>query len=113
MENFHKISINNNALNRIFSGEKKIEGRIKKGIFNNINSGDIIQFYNRDVKCLTKIINILEYKNILEYLSSENLNDINPNKTKKDILEIYKVFYPNILQESKSFLAIRFKLIEV
>jgi len=113
MTNFHRISVNDKAFGRIQCGNKKIEGRVKRGIFNNIYNGDIIEFYNRDNTCLTKIINIIEYVNILEYLSSENLNDINPNKSKNDILNIYKIYYPNIIQESRSFMAIRFKLIEV
>lgn len=113
MNNLYRISINACALNRILAGKKTIEGRIKRGIFKTINIGDLIYFYNRNIECQAKIINIIEYKNILEYLSCENLEKINPNKSKEDILDIYKKCYPNILDKSKDFLAIRFKLIDI
>lgn len=112
MNNLYRVSINGCALNRIIAGKKTIEGRIKRGIFKQINVGDIIQFYNSDNKCQAKIINIIEYKNILEYLSCENLDKINPNKSREEIMKVYKKCYPNILNNSKFFLAIRFKLIE-
>ena len=85
MNKFYRISINYNALDRIINGHKTIEGRIKKGIFINMIQGDTIEFHNKKLKCLAKIINIIEYKNILEYLSGENLDNINPNKSKEDI----------------------------
>ena len=112
MNNFYRISINHKALYRIIRGNKTIEGRIKRGIFINMKQGDTIEFHNRNLNCLAKIINIIEYKNILEYLSSENLNNINPNKSKEDILNIYKDYYPNILDIPTKFLAIKFKLID-
>ena len=110
--NLYRISINRCALNRIITGKKTIEGRIKRGIFKTMNIGDLIYFYNRDIECQAKIINIVKYENILQYLSCENLDKINPNKSKEDILDIYKKYYPNILDNSKDFLAIRFKLID-
>lgn len=108
----HNISINKNALMRILSNTKSIEGRIKRGLFSRIKKGDRIKFYHDKNQCLTKITNIVEYKNILEYLSNENLDKINSCKNKSEILDIYKKFYPNILKEDRNFLAIRFEIIE-
>ena len=107
---YYKISINNNALRLIELGQKKIEGRIKRGIFKNIHIGDKIHFYNKKTEILTKVIDIVEYNNILNYLSSENLSHIRPNKSKNEILDIYKTFYPNILEESNRILAIKISI---
>ena len=48
--NHFKYSLKEPALSLIINGTKKIEGRLCKNTFKNINSGDIITFYNKDSK---------------------------------------------------------------
>ena len=107
----YRISINHRALEDISKGHKTIEGRIKKGIFNHISKNDLINFYNRDRNLKVKVVNIIEYSNIQQYLHEEDLSKIVPNKSYREILEIYNNFYPPLKRSGYKFLAIKISLL--
>ena len=107
----YQVSINHRALEEISKGIKTIEGRIKKGIFALINENDFIDFYNQHKSLRVKILNIIEYNTIQQYLQEEDLNKIIPNKSYSDITQIYNTYYPPIKREGYKFLAIKIILL--
>ena len=77
---------------------KKVEGRLNKGDFANINIGDFILFTNNEFgferKFKIKIINISYYDNFQKYLEKETLKRCLPGiNTIKDGLNIYYKYY--------------------
>ena len=66
----HKnIYVNSTAFNHIKNGET-IEGRIKRGLFNDIFIGDVVLFIcnKTNTKCKAKIIKINIYNSVYDFL---------------------------------------------
>jgi ASC-1-like (ASCH) protein len=88
------ISINKRALDNIIFGKKTIEGRLVKGIFDNIKIGDECTFYNRNISCNVKITKINYYNSFYELLEGEKLDKILPYcDTIFDGIELYNKIY--------------------
>ena len=107
----YKISINKRALKNIINSTKKIEGRLFKGIFSNINIGDIFTFYNDEESCNVKIIKINCYNNFYDMLSNENLRNLLPYCSNiNEGLDLYNKIYKKNMNKYQ-VLAIHFNLL--
>jgi len=99
------IYVNATAFNNIRNREKTIEGRIKKGLFNHIFVGEIVDFIcnKTNTKCAAKITKINTYNSVFEFLKNEKLYKIIPYYNDYDnALNIYKKHYGEKL-ENKTF----------
>ena len=99
------IYVNAVAFNNIKNREKTIEGRIKRGLFNNIFVGEIVNFIcnKTNSKCPAKITKINTYDSVFEFLKNENILKIIPYcNDYNNALNIYKKHYGEKL-ENKSF----------
>ncbi len=106
-----KISVNQRALKNILCSNKKIEGRLLKGIFSKVNIGDIFTFYHNDESCNVKIIKINCYNNFYEMLSNENLKNLLPYCSNIDEgMKLYNKIYKKNVDKYK-VLAIHFNLL--
>ena len=74
------IYVNSTAFNHIKNKEKKIKGRIKKGLFNNIFIGENINFIcnKTNTKCKAKITKINIYNSVYDFLKNENIHKVIP-----------------------------------
>lgn len=106
-----KVSINDRALTNIISRNKKIEGRLNKGIFKNINLGDKIIFYNERNNCTVIITNINKYKCFYDMLITEKFLDVLPYCTNlNEGVELYNKIYKKKANKFDT-LAFHFELI--
>ena len=109
------IYINHIAFNYIKNREKLIEGRIKKGIFNDIYVGENIIFVCNKTKnkCLVEITKINIYNSVFHFLKNEEIIKIIPYCDNfNTALNIYKKHYQNkIYNTSYNFIAIYLKII--
>ena len=109
------IYINARAFQNIKNREKTIEGRMKRGLFNNIFVGDVVLFIcnKTKLKCLVKINKINTYNSVFEFLRNEHIEKIIPFCDNYDnALNIYKKHYGEKLKnKSFKFLAIHLVLI--
>ena len=88
------IYINDNTLELINYGIKKKEGRLSKGIFNNLKINDKINLKSRKNEIYVKIVKIVKYKTFLEMINNEGIEEILPIKINlKKGLNLYKRFY--------------------
>tara|TARA_A100001015_G_C14737424_1_gene612302 strand:- start:12 stop:350 length:339 start_codon:yes stop_codon:yes gene_type:complete len=105
------IYVNHIAFKQISNGHKTIEGRINRGLFKNLQNGEIIHFICKKTKekYSAIILNIKYYNNIYEFLKKENLQNIIHNcKGYNHAIQIYKKYYSNETLNNNSFLAIHF-----
>ena len=82
----------------IHCGIKKVEGRLNKGDFANMNIGDFIIFTNRELgferKLKIKIKHISHYHNFEMYLEKETLDRCLPTLYNiEDGLKVYHKYY--------------------
>ena len=92
--------------------QKKIEGRLNKGVFSTLEKGEIIKFVNNDKSFNVKIKKIVKYKTFEEYLSQEGLKRTLPNiKTIKEGCDIYYKYYTKEQEKEFKILAIHVKVI--
>ena len=97
------------TFNYICSGEKKIEGRLYKGIFKNIKINDIVLFSHKKRTIRVKILELKIYSNFEVFLSSEILSLILPGvHSVNEGSKIYKEYYPN---NNHDVIAIKFVII--
>ena len=106
-----KISINKRAFRNIICSNKKIEGRLYKGVFSKVGIGDIFTFYNDNESCDVKIIKINCYNNFYEMLSNENLKNLLPYCSNiNEGINLYNKIYKKNFDKYK-VLAIHFNLL--
>lgn len=97
----------------IAKGIKQIEGRLKKGSFENIKKNDIIIWKNGNKKIKTKIISIHNHKLFENMLKQHSLKKTLPNiKTINDGVNIYRQFYTKKDEEKYGVIAIKIKRIK-
>ena len=107
----YTISINKRAFINIINNNKKIEGRLFKGIFSKIRIGNNITFYNDDKSCNVNIIKINYYNNFYDMLSNENLRNLLPYCSNiNEGLDLYSKIYKKNMNKYK-VLAIHFNLL--
>ena len=102
------ISVNLNALKQIIIKNKKYEIRLKKGIFTDINKGDKINLFNRDLSSIKSIIDIHEFDSIEQLFRSIDYKLCTPllNSELDAINHIHKFYKPKLL-EKYNIIAIR------
>ena len=109
------VYINARAFQNIINREKTIEGRIKKGLFNDLFVGEIIAFICNKTKskCVAKITKINTYNSVFEFLKNETICKIIPCCDEfHDALNIYKNHYGEKLDNrSLKFIGIHIDLI--
>ena len=76
--NHFKYSLKEPALTLIKSGIKKVEGRLCKNTFKNINSGDMITFYNKNKSVDIIVSKVVKYNNFSSMLISTGLKNTTP-----------------------------------
>ena len=90
--------------------KKKIEGRLNKGSFAELQKGEIIKFINNNESFKAKIKKIVKYDTFKEYLSQEGLKRTLPNiKTIDDGCNIYYKYYTKAQEREFKILAIYIK----
>ena len=98
------------TFNYLSSGDKKIEGRLYKGIFKKIKENDIIEFCFQNRKLLAKIIKIHKYDDFYSFLISEELKYVLPGvKNIDEGIKIYNNYYPK--NKGKTVIGIKFDLL--
>ena len=98
-------------------GLKKVEGRLIKGDFENIQKNDRILFNNNELgftrEFLVKITSIKIYKTFMEYLDKEQLNKCLPGiDTIEEGLLVYHKYFSEADEEKYGIVAIRMKKIK-
>ena len=109
------VYINTRAFQNIKKREKTIEGRIKKGLFNDLFVGEIIDFICNKTKskCSAKITKINTYNSVFEFLRNETICKIIPRCNEFDrALNIYKIHYgEKLTNKNFKFIGIHLVLI--
>lgn len=92
--NHFKYSLKEPALSLIINGTKKIEGRLCKNTFKNINSGDIITFYNKDSKVDVIVTKVVKFNNFGSMLINTVIKNTTPLATSfTKAINIYNNIY--------------------
>jgi ASC-1-like (ASCH) protein len=93
-------------------GIKTIEGRKYSTKYQDLRKNDIIIFCNKDDKFKAKVVNITIYKNLDEYLTQNDLNNILPTiKSLEKAREIYLNFNSEEELKKYKFIGIEIKVI--
>ncbi len=91
--------------------KKKIEGRLNKGTFSELQKGEIVKFVNGEKSFKAKIKKIIKYDTFKEYLSQEGLKRTLPNvKTIDEGCDIYYKYYTKEQEREFKILAIYIKV---
>lgn len=86
------------------NGIKTIEGRLRKGLYAELASGDSIKVQTNDKtdSFIVKVVDIRSYPTFKELLAHEPLQKVLPNVATKDkAFDIYEQFYP--LDQQREF----------
>lgn len=96
-------------------GLKSVEGRKNKGVFKEMQPGDIIEWYNDDFmprKIMTKVIRKSEYSTFKEYLEKEGLEKCLPGMPSIDHgLSVYYKYFTKEDEANYGVIAIEIKKI--
>jgi len=97
----------------IKEGLKKVEGRLNKGNFAEMEIGDLIIFKNNGNQCKIKITKINHFTSFKEYLMKKKLSRCLPGINSIDEgVSVYHKFYSIADVKKYGILAINIKLIE-
>jgi ASC-1-like (ASCH) protein len=111
----HKMHLSEPWFTLISLGLKKVEGRLNKGKFKELEEGDIIEWYNDDFNhrsCLTKISKINTYATFKEYLHKEGLQNCLTGISNMDTgLSVYYKYYTK--EDEKKFGIVAIQLVTV
>lgn len=93
---------------------KRVEGRLLKGDFLEMNKGDYITWTNNDLgfsrSCKTMITSVHHYNNFKDYLNSEGMNKCLPGIDNLDQgLSVYYRYFSKQQEQSFGIVAIRLK----
>jgi ASC-1-like (ASCH) protein len=87
--------------------KKRIEGRLNKGTFAELQKGEIVKFVNNNDSFTVKIKKIIKYDTFKDYLSQEGLKRTLPNiKTIDEGCNIYYKYYTKEQEKEFKILAI-------
>ena len=96
-------------------GLKTVEGRKNKGIFKDLEKGDIIEWFNNDFierKIKTKVVSKKTYNTFKEYLNQEGLEKCLPGINNiDDGLSVYFKYYTKDDEKKFGVVAIRLELL--
>ena len=71
-------------LGLIQSGVKKIEGRKKAKKYTDLNPGDMVIFHDEQTSFKARIVKVVEYKTLEDYLICEGINNALPGISNLD-----------------------------
>ncbi len=92
-------------------GLKKVEGRLNKGKFAQMEIGDEIEFVSGDRSVIATITDIVEYPSFYRYLKSEGLKVCLPSvKTLRDGVNVYYKYFTKEQEKDHGVLAVRIKV---
>ena len=102
-----RYSVKEPSFSLIKNGLKKIEGRLYKNTFCEINNGDLINFYNKKNNFTIKVIKVTKYKNFKDMLVDNGINIVTPlSKSLDESLSIYRNIYTVKDEEKYGVIAI-------
>ncbi len=108
-----EISVSDPWFSLLKNKKKRIEGRLNKGSFAELQKGEIIKFVNGGDSFKAKIKKIVKYNTFEEYLSQEGLKRTLPNiKTIEEGCNIYYKYYTREQEKEYKILAIYIKKID-
>jgi ASC-1-like (ASCH) protein len=92
-------------------GLKKVEGRLNKGKFAQMEKGDEIEFVNGDRSVIATITSIVEYPSFYRYLRTERLSRCLPGvKTLREGVDVYYKYFTKEQEKEHGILAVRIKV---
>lgn len=97
------------------NGQKTIEGRIKKGWYQFVRSGDHIIVYNEEETDSVEVLvrGVRTYSSIKEMLEKEQIKKLLPNvETTEEGIAVYKRFYTEKQQKEFGVVAIEVERIK-
>ena len=95
----------------IKEGRKTVEGRINKGLFKHLKSGDIVIFMNGYDKVKVKISSKEVYPSFEEMLTKEILSQVLPNiKSVAEGVNIYRQYFTEDVEKQNGVVALRFSI---
>ena len=112
-----EITIKEPYYSLILSGEKTIEGRLNRGQFERIQTGQIIRWVNQSRSVATKVQSKRIYSSFLEMLVAEGLRNVLPNITLSNLQgltegkNVYRKFYSKDKESQFGVVAIQIKVI--
>jgi len=108
----HTLHLSEPWFTLIALGLKTVEGRKNKGIFKEIQVGEIIEWTNSDFKerrVITKITKKVEYDTFQEYLTKEDLNKCLPGiPSMEHGLSVYFKYFTK--EDEEQFVVVAFHL---
>jgi ASC-1-like (ASCH) protein len=112
----HKQHLSEPWFTLISLGLKTVEGRKNKGLFKDLEEGDLIEWFNNDFierRVRTQVTSKKTYKTFKEYLSQEGLDNCLPGiNSIEDGLHVYFKYYTKEDEKKFGVVAIRLKLIK-
>ena len=108
----HTIKVHEPWFSKIYDGEKKIEGRLLKGIFTKLEVGDQVKWLDpkSDRSIITEVTALPTYCSFKEMLEKEGLENVLPGVgTLDDGVAVYDKFFPQELQKQFKVVAIHIK----
>ena len=108
----HKFTVQEPWFNKLKSGEKDVEGRLKKGRFEHIKDGDEITWVNKDTneEIKTTVIDHKTYDNISDMIKGVGHKKLLPGtKSNQEAQEAYDKFYSPDKQKENKAIAIYLK----
>jgi len=89
----------------ISDGKKTSEGRLNKGDFSKMKSGDTVIWTNDDLGVRTRIIDIVRYDTIYEMIKGERLKNVLPDPSirtiEQGVREVYRTPPVNYTEEKE------------
>ena len=115
----YKIKCQEPYVSLISKGKKTIEGRLDKGLFQELKIGDKVIWYNQNHSVNTIIIKKYKYNTFMDMIIAHGIKNVLPNvniNNGKDTLYngigVYRNFYKKIKEKKYSVLAIKINVIE-
>jgi ASC-1-like (ASCH) protein len=107
----HRFTVKEPWFSKIESGDKGVEGRLKKGRFESIKDGDEITWVNRDTNAEVKTV-VTEHKtydNIPDMVKGVGVKKLLPGvKTDEEAVNQYNQYYSPEAQKEHKAIAIHF-----
>lgn len=102
-----KINIQEPYYSYVLFGEKNVEGRLNKGKFKEIQTGDFLLINNKNK---FEVIEKNIYKSFKEMVKQEKVENVIPDKDNlEDAIDVYYKFYTKKQEEEFGVVAIKIK----
>lgn len=108
-KNEHHVTLKEPWFTYIKEQRKTIEGRINKGLFKRLQSGDIVVFKNGYNQIKVKITSKEIYPSFEEMLTKETLSMVLPNiKSIPEGVNVYRQYFDENIEKQYGVVALRF-----